>query len=84
MPAFRQGAVLVYFAAFKSHFGLYPPVSGDAGLEKALSRYTGPKGNLKFPLDGPMPYALIRRVVRLRVKQELARAASREVERSLN
>jgi uncharacterized protein YdhG (YjbR/CyaY superfamily) len=77
MPAFRQRGILVYFAAFKNHIGLYPPVSGDARLEKALSRHTGPKGNLKFPLDGPIPYALIRRVVRLRVKQELARATER-------
>jgi uncharacterized protein YdhG (YjbR/CyaY superfamily) len=76
MPAFRLHGILVYFAAFKNHIGLYPPVLGDARLEKALSPYTGPKGNLKFPLDRPIPYALIRRVVLLRVKQVLARAAT--------
>ena len=75
MPAFRLHGILVYFAAFKAHIGLYPPVSGDASLEKALSPYSGPKGNLKFPLDQPIPYALIKRVVLLRVKQDLARAA---------
>jgi uncharacterized protein YdhG (YjbR/CyaY superfamily) len=77
MPAFRLHGILVYFAAFKSHIGLYPPVSGDAKLESALARYAGPKGNLKFPLDKPIPYALIKRVVLLRVKQESARAAAR-------
>lgn len=77
MPAFRQRGILVYFAAFKNHIGLYPPVSGDARLEKALSPYSGPKGNLKFLLDRPIPYSLIKRVVRLRVKQELARAGER-------
>jgi uncharacterized protein YdhG (YjbR/CyaY superfamily) len=76
MPAFKLHGILVYFAAFKSHIGLYPPVSGDARLEKALSPYAGPKGNLKFPLDQPIPYALIKRVVRLRVKQDLSHAAA--------
>jgi uncharacterized protein YdhG (YjbR/CyaY superfamily) len=76
MPAFRLHGILIYFAAFKAHIGLYPPVSGDARLEKALSPYAGPKGNLKFPLDRPIPYALIKRVVLLRVKQDLSRAAA--------
>jgi uncharacterized protein YdhG (YjbR/CyaY superfamily) len=77
MPAFSQHGILVYFAAFKNHIGLYPPVSSDAKLEKAVEPYAGPKGNLKFPLDRPIPYALIRRIVKLRVKQNLARAAER-------
>ena len=72
MPAFRQRRILVYFAAFKSHIGLFPPVSGDAKLAKAIAPYAGPKGNLKFPLDEPIPYALIGRIVRLRVKQDAA------------
>lgn len=82
MPAFRQEGILVYFAAFKNHIGLFPPVSGDAKLEKALAPYAGPKGNLRFPLDRPVPYALIARIVRFKVKQNLARktasAARRE------
>jgi uncharacterized protein YdhG (YjbR/CyaY superfamily) len=78
MPAFTQDGILVYFAAFQSHIGLYPPVSGDARLEKRLAAYAGPKGNLKFPLDQPIPYDLIRRIVLLRVKQNLAKAAARK------
>jgi uncharacterized protein YdhG (YjbR/CyaY superfamily) len=77
MPAFKQRGILVYFAAFKSHIGLFPPVRGDAKLTKALAPYAGPKGNLKFPLDRPIPYALIRRVVRLRVKQDSAKARAK-------
>ena len=77
MPAFRQRGILVYFAAFKKHIGLFPPVRGDAKLAKALAPYAGPKGNLKFPLDRPIPYTLIRRVVRLRVKQDAARARAK-------
>ncbi len=76
MPAFRLHGILMYFAAFKAHIGLYPPVSGDASLMKALSPYAGPKGNLKLPLDQPIPYALIKRIVLLRVKQDLTRAAA--------
>ena len=77
MPAFRLNGILVYFAAFKNHIGLYPPVSGDARLEKALAPYAGPKGNLKFPLDRAIPYALIRRIVLLRVRQNLSRLPAR-------
>lgn len=78
MPAFRLNGILVYFAAFKKHIGLYPPVSGDARLEKALAPFAGPKGNLKFPLDRPIPYALIKRIVILRVKQNLDRVPARK------
>ena len=69
MPAFRLGGIVVYFAAFEHHIGLYPPVRGDAKLEAALAKYTGEKGNLRFPLDQPVPFALIKRIVRLRVRQ---------------
>ena len=72
MPAFRQHGILVYFAARKKHIGLYPPISGDASIEKAVAKYAGPKGNLQFPLDEPIPYALIKRIVKLRVKQDNA------------
>jgi uncharacterized protein YdhG (YjbR/CyaY superfamily) len=77
IPSFTLNGVLVYFAAFKTHIGFYPPVSGDARLERAVSPYAGEKGNLRFPLDQPMPYDLIERIVKLRVKQHLAKAASR-------
>lgn len=68
MPAFFLGGVIIYYAAFKKHIGIFPPVTGGAALDKALARYRGEKGNLRFPLDEPMPYALIRRVVRARLK----------------
>lgn len=77
MPAFKQHGMLVYFAAWKNHIGLYPPISGDKALETAVSRYAGPKGNLQFPLDEPMPCDLIQRIVKLRVKQDTEKAAAR-------
>ncbi|MDW8353250.1 MAG: DUF1801 domain-containing protein [Bryobacterales bacterium] len=81
MPAFKQHGILLYFAGFKNHIGLYPPVSGEPKLEEALKPYAGPKGNLKFPLDRPIPYALIRRIVKLRLAQNLARAKSARQQR---
>lgn len=74
MPAFRQHGMLVYFAAWKEHIGLYPPISGDTALEQAAARYAGPKGNLQFPLHKPIPYKLIQRIVQLRVRQNVAKA----------
>src|SRR5688500_1986472 len=72
MLAFKQHGVLVYFAGWKQHIGPYPPISGDKALETAVARYAGPKGNLQFPLDEPIPYKLIERIVKLRVKQDTA------------
>ena len=81
MPAFKQHGILVYFAAWEKHIGMYPPISGDKTLEKAIARYAGPKGNLQFPLDEPIPYDLIERIVKLRVKQDTAKAAAKRAER---
>ncbi len=75
MPAFKQNGVLVYFAAFKHHIGVFPPIQGDAALIEAASPWAGPKGNLRFPFDQPIPYDLIERIVRLRLQQNLAKRA---------
>ena len=73
VPAFRQDdRILVYFAAFTHHIGLYPPVS-DPALKKVVAPYAGPKGNLRFALDRPIPYPLIRRIVRSRLERNRAR-----------
>lgn len=77
MPAFMLGGALLYFAAFKKHIGIYPPVRGDAALLQALARYRGERGNLSFPLAEAMPYELIRRVARQRVKENAAKALGR-------
>ena len=79
IPAFTLNGVLVYFAAFKKHIGFYPPVRGDARLKKAISTYAGAKGNLRFPLDQPIPYGLVERIVKLKVKQNLSKAAAKRM-----
>ena len=81
MPAFRQHGILVYFAAWKKHIGLYPPISGDVAIAKAVAKYVGPKGNLQFPLDEPIPYNLIKRIVKLRVKQDREKAEAKRDKR---
>jgi uncharacterized protein YdhG (YjbR/CyaY superfamily) len=73
MPTFMQDGVLIHFAAFKSHIGLYPPVSGDADLEESLAPYAGEKGNLRFLLVRPIPYDLIERIVKHRLTQNAAK-----------
>jgi uncharacterized protein YdhG (YjbR/CyaY superfamily) len=78
IPSYRQHGMLVYFAGFKGHIGLFPPVRGDAALEKAVAKYAGPKGNLKFSYDQPLPLALIARIVRFKVRQDAARAAAKK------
>ena len=62
MPAFKRGRIFFYFAAFKQHVGVYPPLTSNPRLQKALQPYANEKGNLRFPLDQPMPYDLISRL----------------------
>ena len=75
MPAFFLDGVLIYFAAFNKHIGIFPPVRGDDKLIKRLKPYSGEKGNLRLPLDQPIPYPLIKRVVSHRIKECHARTS---------
>ena len=77
MPTFAFAGNLIHFAAFKKHIGLYPPVNGDEKLQAEISPYRNVRGNLKFPLDQPIPYALIRRIVKARLKEQQARAEAK-------
>jgi uncharacterized protein YdhG (YjbR/CyaY superfamily) len=81
MPAFKLHGNLIYFAAFKKHIGLFPPVTAYEKFEEELAVYAGPKGNLRFPLDKPMPYDLITKIVAFRIKESTALAATKEVKR---
>ncbi len=62
MPALRKGRVIAYFASFKHHIGIYPPVKAPPELVAELAPYAGPKGNLSFPHKDPLPLDLIGRV----------------------
>ena len=76
MPTFTlHGQYLVYFAAYKKHIGLYPAPMGVAEFQEALSLYGAGKGTLKFPLDQPIPFDLIRKIVMFRITENAGRAA---------
>jgi len=77
IPTFiLQGKNLVHFGAWKEHVGFYPTPTGIEKFKKELSGYEGAKGSVKFPLDKPIPFALITRIVKFRVGEHLDRAAA--------
>src|SRR5215472_3662237 len=69
MPTFVLNGNLVHFAAFKNHIGFYPAPVGIEAFKEQLSVYKGAKGSVQFPLDKPMPLALITDIVKFRVKE---------------
>ncbi|MGD0876659.1 MAG: DUF1801 domain-containing protein [Anaerolineales bacterium] len=74
MPAFAQKGILVYFAGWKDHIGLYPIPSGIQAFKQELSEYETSKGSIKFPLDKPIPLDLISRIVKFRLAENLKKA----------
>ena len=74
MPTFVLEGNLVHFAAFKNHIGFYPVPTGIEKFKKELSVYKGAKGSVQFPLDQPIPYELIGKIVKFRVKENLEKA----------
>jgi uncharacterized protein YdhG (YjbR/CyaY superfamily) len=77
MPTFFLKGNLVHFAAFKRHIGFYPVPTGIEAFKTELSVYEEGKGSVRFPLDKPIPFDLIGRIVRFRVKENLARAGKK-------
>ena len=77
IPAFTLNGMLVWFAAFKNHIGFYPAPTGIEQFKKELAIYQKGKGTLQFPLDKPLPLGLITKIVKFRVKENLARAAAK-------
>lgn len=63
VPALRLGKVFFYYAAFKGHIGIYPPVKGPAALVRKLTPYRGLKGNLQFPYANGLPFDLVEEVI---------------------
>ncbi len=79
MPTFKlNGKNLVHFAAFKHHIGFYPTPSGITAFQKELSIYKQGKGSVQFPLDKPMPYDLVKRIVLFRINETLGSMKERK------
>jgi uncharacterized protein YdhG (YjbR/CyaY superfamily) len=72
MPAFTLNGNLVYFAAFKQHIGFYPTASGIANFQAELAGYKQSKGAVQFPIDKPIPFEIVRKIVAFRVQENLA------------
>jgi uncharacterized protein YdhG (YjbR/CyaY superfamily) len=75
MPTFVLHGNLVHFAAFKNHIGFYPVPTGIEAFKRELAAYESGKGSVQFPLDQPIPYGLISKIVKFRVRENLAKAA---------
>lgn len=77
MPTFKlNGRNLVHFAAWKSHIGFYPQPSGTAAFRKELAPYKAAKGSVQFPLDRPLPFELLGKMVAFRVEEEQRKSKS--------
>ena len=74
IPTFTLNGNLVHFAAFKNHIGFYPAPSAIRQFAKELSAYKGAKGSVRLPLNEPIPYALIRDMVKFRVEENMGKA----------
>lgn len=77
IPTFTLKGNLVHFSAFKNHIGFYPTPSGIEKFKKELSAYEMAKGSVKFPLDQHIPYGLITKIVKFRVKENLQKAEAK-------
>jgi len=77
IPTLTLHGNLVHFAAFQKHIGFYPTPTGIDKFKKELSVYESAKGSVRFPLDKPIPFALISEIVQFRVKENLERAETK-------
>jgi uncharacterized protein YdhG (YjbR/CyaY superfamily) len=75
IPTFTLKGNLVHFAAFKNHIGFYPTPTAIEAFKKDLSAYDGAKGSVKFPLDKPIPFDLISRIVKFRIIENQKKTA---------
>jgi uncharacterized protein YdhG (YjbR/CyaY superfamily) len=71
MPAFKEKGILAWFAAFRDHVSFFPTASGVEAFENELKPYITGKGTVQFPLDKPIPFDLVEKVVRFRVEANL-------------
>lgn len=82
MPTFKLHGNLVHFAGYKSHIGFYPGAGGIAAFQKDIDKYKNAKGSVQFPLDKPLPLALVTKITKYRVKQNLEKVLSKAQKKS--
>lgn len=69
IPAFKQKRVLVWFAAFSNHCSLFPTAAVVEAFKSELKGFSTSKGTIQFPVDKPLPIALIKKLATARVTQ---------------
>jgi uncharacterized protein YdhG (YjbR/CyaY superfamily) len=79
MPAFKQNGILVWYAAYRQHIGLYPTPAAIETFAHELRQYKTSKGAIQFPIDKPIPTSLVKKIVRFRVKQDFEKAKAKEL-----
>ena len=77
MPLYKWNGMLVSYAAWKNHIGLYPSPAATGELKKKLIPYEGAKATLKFPIDKPLPLELISKIVKLRMNENLEKSKAK-------
>ncbi len=78
MPGYKHHGMLVYFAGYKNHIGFYATPTGHEAFEKELSKYKQGKGSVQFPVEEPLPLALITKIVKFRIKENEEKAAMKK------
>ena len=78
IPTFYLYGNLIHFAAFKDHYSIFPSPSGIDVFKKELAPYRSGKGTLSFPLDKPIPWDIIQKVLQFRLKENMDRAENKK------
>lgn len=81
IPTFTLHGNLVHYAAYKNHIGFYPAPSGIQAFKEELSVYEGAKGSIKFPIEKPLPFPLITKIVKFRVTENVAKAEAKKLKK---
>jgi uncharacterized protein YdhG (YjbR/CyaY superfamily) len=82
MPTYYLNGNLVHFAAYKNHIGFYPAPSGIEAFQEEIAQYKWAKGSVQFPINEPLPFDLIRRIVTFRIKENLAKKSKKQTKSS--
>jgi uncharacterized protein YdhG (YjbR/CyaY superfamily) len=82
MPTLMLKGNLIHFAAFKNHIGLYPSPSGDEAFKNEIAPYKAAKSSIRFPIDKPIPFELIRKIIKFRISESMNKGAGKNEKRT--
>lgn len=82
IAGYKHHGMLIYFAGFTNHVSVYPAPRGAAAFKKELASYKGGKGTIQFPLDKPVPFELITRIIKFRMQENEAKANAKKIKKT--